>query len=254
MSDVDLRCAVNLAALPMRSLPLRGVVLAGEDSMRDKRGHVRSRVTMPGYRKSVPNPNRGLRFPPEPLTVEEVLRLLDVCPLNPIGIRNRALFVVLWRSGLRISEALALEPRDLNEHAGTIHVRHGKGDKARFSGMDPAAFDELQAWLSLRARYPAGPLFCVIEGPSRGGLMRSAYVRVVLKEYATRAGIEKRVHPHGFRHTLAMEIAEEMPMHYVQRQLGHTSLATTANYLSGLAPIEVWKAMGARPWPGEGHS
>ncbi len=79
--------------------------------------------------------------------------------------------------------------------------------------------------------------------------MASAYGRVLCTRLARRAGIDKRVHPHGLRHTRAAELAfEGVPMNVVQAQLGHSSLATTSRYLAHIAPAELVKAMQARTW------
>ena len=74
--------------------------------------------------------------------------------------------------------------------------------------------------------------------------MHSAVVRECFKDLARRAGIEKRVHPHGFRHTHASELAREgVPLHIIRAQLGHQDLATTARYVDHLAPWEVIDAI-----------
>jgi integrase len=70
-----------------------------------------------------------------------------------------------------------------------------------------------------------------------------------VKRLAAKAGIEKRVHPHGLRHTHAAELAREgVPMNVIQAQLGHSSLATTSRYLAHVAPQHVVEAMKAREW------
>ncbi|MGI8713388.1 MAG: tyrosine-type recombinase/integrase, partial [Solirubrobacteraceae bacterium] len=67
------------------------------------------------------------RRPPEVLSEAEAIALLKACSSRaPTGVRNRALIAVLWRCGLRISEALSLELRDVDLDAGTVRVRHGK--------------------------------------------------------------------------------------------------------------------------------
>ena len=88
--------------------------------------------------------NKGRRYPAEPLSDDEVRALLGAIKGNrPIAVRNRALVAVLWGAGLRISEALALMPRDVKDES--LRVRHGKGDKARVVGLRPDAvpFDSL---------------------------------------------------------------------------------------------------------------
>ena len=84
------------------------------------------------------------------------------------GARMRGLTVVLWRAGLRISEALGLSERDLDPARGAIVVRHGKGGKRREIGMDEWGWAQLRPWLAHRASLPIGALFCVISGPTRG--------------------------------------------------------------------------------------
>src|SRR5690348_613545 len=84
------------------------------------------------------------------------------------GCRLRALIVVLWRAGLRIHEALALNEPDLDRCRGALLVRRGKGGRRRKVGMDQWAWEQLQPWLDLRVALQVGQLFCVITGPTRG--------------------------------------------------------------------------------------
>lgn len=93
-----------------------------------------------------------------------------------------------------------------------------------------------------------------VSQPSPGGLVNTAYVREMVRELAKRAAVERRVAPHQFRHALAVSLArEKVPMHLIQRQLGHSNLGTTATYLQGIAPFEVIDVMTARIAP-EGTS
>ena len=85
----------------------------------------------------------------------------------PTGIRNRALLAVLFRSGLRISEALALYPKDLDPVGGSLRVLHGKGDKARTAPLPTDAADAVDRWLECRKRLRLTgrhPLFCTLKG------------------------------------------------------------------------------------------
>ena len=83
--------------------------------------------------------------------------------------RLRALIVLLWRAGLRISEALALQESDLDRGRGAVLVRRGKGGKRREVGMDRWAWTHLDPWLELRRELPAGRLFCVLRARHAGG-------------------------------------------------------------------------------------
>jgi integrase len=93
------------------------------------------------------------------------------------AIRLRGLIVVLWRAGLRISEALALNESDLDRSRGAILVRRGKGGKRREVGMDRSAWEQLNPWLQLRSTLPVGALFCVLRGATRGRPWAPAGVR-----------------------------------------------------------------------------
>ena len=84
------------------------------------------------------------------------------------GRRLRGLVVVLWRAGLRIDEALALREADLDRRRGSLLVRRGKGGRRREVGMDDWGWQELEPWLTARVTLPVGPLFCVINGRTRG--------------------------------------------------------------------------------------
>jgi site-specific recombinase XerD len=212
----------------------------------------RSYVTRPGYKRGMRPPNYGRKYPAEPLSRDEVGLLLGACSRRaPTGVRNRALIVVMWRSGLRVAEALALKPADIDLAAGTVRVLHGKGDRARTVGIDQAAVDVIDRWIQVRRSLgipPSAPLFCVISEPTKGGPLAAAYVREMMKHLARKVGIEKRVHPHGLRHTHAAELAREgVPVHYIKRQLGHQSLAVTERYIDHLTPTEVIDAVHARP-------
>ena len=193
--------------------------------------------------------NKGQRYPAEPLSADEMQGLIKGCSHKaPTGIRNRALLVLLYRAGLRISEALALKPKDLDLATGAVRVLHGKGDKARVVGLDPGALAVIARWVDRRALLGVGnraPLLCTLKGAT----VKDAYVRKLMKRLGHRAGIEKRVHPHGLRHTHAAELAREgTPMNVIQAQLGHSSLATTDRYLRHVAPAELVKLMQARQW------
>jgi site-specific recombinase XerD len=72
------------------------------------------------------------------------------------GLRVRGLIAVLWRGGLRVSEALALSETDVDERRGSLLVCHGKGDKRREAGMDEWGFEQLNAWLAHRPRFRSG--------------------------------------------------------------------------------------------------
>jgi site-specific recombinase XerD len=129
-----------------------------------------------------------------------------------------------------------------------IRILHGKGDHDRVVGLDAGAWAILQLWLNRRAAAGINgraPVFCTLKGKP----MKSAYVRKLLPRLARKAGIEKRVHAHGLRHTHAFELASEgTPLHVIQAQLGHASVATTDRYIKHLNPSTVVETMKSRTW------
>ena len=192
---------------------------------------------------------KGLTFPAETLTALEVGSLIWACSGKaPSGIRNRALIALLYRSGLRISEALALEPKDINGDAGEITVLRGKGGKRRVVAVDEGGLRFLERWLERRARLGMNgrqTVFCTLKGAK----MQSAYVRALLPRLARRAGIEKRVHAHGLRHSFASELAAEgHPLCTIQTLLGHSHASTTDRYLRELNPAKALEAVKNREW------
>src|SRR5919106_4694319 len=97
----------------------------------DAAGHRSSPATMPGYHRGRPPRNKGEQYPADPPTVEEIIAVMRIVGDRPDGQRLRVLIVLLWRAGLRISEALALREGDLDSSRGAVLVRHGKGGKRR---------------------------------------------------------------------------------------------------------------------------
>jgi integrase/recombinase XerC len=193
--------------------------------------------------------NKGRKLPPELLTPDEVRALLAVCSATaPTGIRNRGLVVTLYRAGLRLDEALALLPADVDGAAGVIHVGGRSSGNARDAGIDAAALALVEQWLEVRTALglgPDSPLFCTLSG----GPIHPAYVRQLLPRLAEKAGIDKRVHAQGLRYTHAAELAAEgMPAELIQAQLGHESLASTDRYLRRMSPADRINALQRREW------
>ena len=232
----------------------------------DRRGYYRSPVTLPSYRLGQPALNKGRTFPVEVLTPDEVDALIAACGRGLAGWRNRALIGVMYFGGLRVSEALALLPKDVDTERGLVTVLHGKGDKRRVVALPAPACAMVERWVMVRRTLEVPrtrPLFCVISQPTIGETVNSAYVRSLLKKLAERAGIEKRVHPHGLRHSYASYLASrpEVPLTAIQTMLGHTSLAITEAYLHKLNPhaeLELirsldWSGGRGSPEPTNGH-
>ncbi|MEZ6131186.1 MAG: tyrosine-type recombinase/integrase [Planctomycetaceae bacterium] len=153
----------------------------------------------------------------------EVLRIISLEP-NP---RNRAILLTFYAGGFRVSEICSLKWRHLQErdNAGQITV-FGKGDKTRTVLIPQSVCDALT---SLQGDAPAdGPVFL---SRKKGHLDESAVWRIV-KKATKRAGINKDVSCHWFRHAHASHALDRgCPIHLVQATLGHSSISTTGRYL-----------------------
>ena len=109
--------------------------------------------------------------------------------------------------------------------------------------MNASATAFVEQWLHVRKRLEIArsrPLFCTVSNRyGRGQPLYDCYVRTMLSRLASRAAIEKRVHPHGLRHSHAVQLVEKgIPVNLIQAQLGHSSLAVTGEDLNSIAPAE----------------
>jgi integrase len=170
-----------------RSYP--GVELVTGSPVLDAAGRRRSPATMPGFHAGHPPRNKGLRYPADPPTVEEIVAVMRIAGDGLHGRRLRGLVVVLWRAGLRIDEALSLREADLDCRRGSLLVRRGKGGRRREVGMDDWGWQELEPWLDARIALPIGPLFCVINGRTRGRPWTTSGARAELRRAVARAGV-----------------------------------------------------------------
>jgi integrase len=180
-----------------------------ESSVFDAAGRRRSPATLPGYHAGRPPRNKGVRYPADPPTVDEIVAVMRRTAEDRHGWRVRAMIVVLWRAGLRIQEALALAEHDLDRRRGSLLVRDGKGGRRREVGMDQWGWEQLRPWLNARAELPVGPLFCIIDGPTCGRPWSGAAVRTEFRRLAVSAGVRRRFAPHQLRHAHALELARE---------------------------------------------
>lgn len=219
----------------------------------DRRGYYRSPITLPEYRLGREPANKGRTLPAEPLTPDEVYRLIDACGDGSANLRNRALIMLMWRTGLRTSEARALLPKDVDLENGRVAVLHGKGNRSRVVALDYGAVPTLKQWERDRRalelpRYT--PYFCVIDGPTRSQPLGKTYARNLLKDLGEKAGIEKRVHPHGLRHSYSSYLLDNgIPIHFLRAMLGHSSIEITQLYADHINPARVIEALRSLGWP-----
>jgi integrase len=225
----------------------RGGVMS--ELLLDAAGRRRSPATLPHFHAGRPPRNKGMRYPADPPTTEEIIAVMRHAGDRAHGRRLRGLIVVLWRAGLRICEALALTEADLDPRRGSLLVRRGKGGRRREVGIDDWAWEQLAPWLQARVQLPVGPLFCVVNGPTRGRPWAAAAARSELRRVAREAGVRRRFAPHQLRHAHAVEMAREGVPLVIQRQLGHTNLGITSIYLQGIDNTEIIDTVHARRAP-----
>src|SRR5215216_2392669 len=216
----------------------------------DATGRRRSPATLPEFHAGRPPRNKGMRYPADPPTIEEIVTVMRCADDSVHGRRMRGLIVLLWRAGLRICEALALAEADLDPRRGSLLVRRGKGGRRREVGMDDWAWEQLEPWLQARVELPVGPLYCIVDGPTRGRPWTAGAARSELRRVAREAGVRRRFAPHQLRHAHAVEMARErVPLIVIQRQLGHTNLGITSIYLQGIDNTEIIDTVHARRAP-----
>ncbi|MDY5785807.1 site-specific tyrosine recombinase XerD [Corynebacterium sp.] len=168
---------------------------------------------------------------PDTLSIEEVATLLDACPTDtPTQLRDKALLELLYATGARVSEVLALAVDDVAEHDGVITVT-GKGGKQRLVPVGGAANAAVEAYLvrgrPALARGTSHALFL----NKRGGALSRQSVWTVIKDAAHRAGVDKDISPHTLRHSFATHLLEGgADVRTVQELLGHSSVTTTQIY------------------------
>jgi site-specific recombinase XerD len=179
--------------------------------------------------------------------VEEIIAVMRAAGDGPNGLRLRGLIVVLWRAGLRISEALALQESDLDQPRGAVLVRRGKGGNA--AKLAWTAGRGISSVHGSRSAPGCRSLFCVLRGPTCGRPCSPTGIRAQLRSLARAAGIRRRFAPHQLRHAHAVEMSREGVPVVIQRQLGHADLGITSAYLRGIDNTEIIHAVHERPAP-----
>jgi integrase/recombinase XerC len=149
-------------------------------------------------------------------------------------LRDRALVELLYGTGIRIGELVALDVRDLELRAREVRVM-GKGSKERIVPIPEQARRALSAWLKVRRHsgVMSEPLFISLRPRREGGPRRLAAreARRILGERAVRADLNQHVHPHRLRHSYATHLLDMgADLREIQELLGHTSLSTTQKY------------------------
>src|SRR5437016_6133467 len=184
------------------------------------------------------NPVLGIRAPraprplPKALSVEAAQRLFrEEKPGTPELVRDAAMFELLYSSGLRLGELVALDVDDgrLDLRQGEVTVT-GKGAKTRTVPVGAKARESLQRWLASRNQLAAPDEKALFVG-GRGKRISPAVVGARLRAWARRRGLAERVHPHMLRHSFASHLLQSsQDLRAVQELLGHASISTTQVY------------------------
>jgi len=183
------------------------------------------------------NPVLGVRAPkapralPKALSVEAAQRLLEGGASTPQALRDAAMFELLYSSGLRLGELIALDVDDgrLDLAQGEVTVT-GKGSKTRTVPVGAKARGALAAWMNARAQLAAPGERALFVG-GRGRRIAPTVVNARLRAWARGRGLTQRVHPHMLRHSFASHVLQSsQDLRAVQELLGHASISTTQVY------------------------
>ena len=168
---------------------------------------------------------------PQYLTTEEIDMLLEMPDLNSHrGIRDKAMLEIMYASGLRVSELLALKREEVNFNRGIIKIR-GKGSKERIIPVGDFALDSLLNYITTVRHHYESKESRVIFINTNGKPLSRQYFFKMIKEYSASAGITKNLSPHSLRHAFATHLLENgAELRAVQAMLGHTNIATTQIY------------------------
>ncbi len=182
------------------------------------------------------NPAQDIRAPkaekrlPKALDVDQTARLLDGKTESVIAKRDNAIFELMYSSGLRLSELIALNISDIQRNDGLVNVI-GKGRKERVVPIGGKAHDALQQWLAVRDEIQRDADEPALFISQQGKRIAPRSVQQRLKQLALRRGISADVHPHMLRHAFASHLLESSgDLRAVQELLGHADISTTQIY------------------------
>ena len=181
------------------------------------------------------NPVEGVRPPKAPkrlpatLSPDEAVRMVSFADETPAGLRDRAIFELLYSSGLRVSEVTNLNIGAIDFSTQEVRVT-GKGDKTRIVPVGAAAIKALTNWMALRTAAKGHESPAMFLG-SRGRRLSPRVVQSRMKIWAVKQGLSVDPHPHMLRHSFASHVLQSSgDLRAVQEMLGHASIASTQVY------------------------
>ena len=178
------------------------------------------------------SPKLGL-YLPDTLSFEDVERIIKAINISTdLGRRNQCMIEVLYGCGLRVSELIDLKISNINFKELYLKV-DGKGDKSRFVPLATYTAKLIKEYIQeIRSKYKINKK-CedVLFLNSRGSAMSRVIVFIIIKELTEKAGINKKISPHTFRHSFATHLLQNgADLRYIQEMLGHSSITTTEIY------------------------
>ena len=155
----------------------------------------------------------------------------------PSGLRNKAMMSLMLHCGLRVSEVVNLRPGNINLTKGKLRVESGKGNKDRDLAIPEYLTVLFDSW---RKKRPESNFFF---STLKGKKLSIRYLQQMVKRYAQKAGLNKRISPHTLRHTYAIQYYKQTKdIETLSRILGHSDISTTTIYIT-LANIDVENGM-----------
>lgn len=182
---------------------------------------------------SIKTPKQDKKLP-KFLEYDQVMRLLNTPPANTwLGARDRAILEVLYNTGMRVSELVALNMDDVDFLSEVIHIR-GKGKKERICPIGSSALQAIQNYIEFRNRRmsnDSGFDSRVLFANKHGKRLSTRSVRRKMDKYLIEAGLDPEISPHTLRHSFATHMLNNgADLRSVQELLGHQSLSTTQIY------------------------
>ena len=177
-------------------------------------------------------PKLGL-YLPDTLSLEEIEKLISATEENTdLAKRNRCMIEVLYGCGLRVSELTELQISNINFKENYLKIQ-GKGDKVRFVPLADYTADFIKNYINnIRNKQKINPKYSdILFLNSRGVQISRQMVFLIIKEIVRKAGIQKNISPHTFRHSFATHLLQNgADLRFIQEMLGHSSITTTEIY------------------------
>lgn len=177
-------------------------------------------------------PKLGL-YLPDTLSLPDINKIIAAIEVNTdLGKRNHCIIEVLYGCGLRVSELIDLKISNINFKEQYIKV-HGKGNKTRFVPLADYTADLLESYIKeVRSKGKINKKYeDTLFLNSRGTSMSRVIVFLIIKELTDKAGVNKKISPHTFRHSFATHLLQNgADLRYIQEMLGHSSITTTEIY------------------------